>query len=113
MRAKLNSGGDIPRISPARIGASFEYNVGQFHADVDLSHSFKQDHVATLESSTSAYTFLNIGVAYSLTWDRAVVDLSLRATNLLDENARRHTSFLKDRAPLPGRAVMLGLSLGF
>jgi len=34
-----------------------------------------------------------------LTWD-----LLLKGTNLLDEEARQHTSYIKDLAPLAGRA---------
>ena len=113
VRAKMNQGGDLPRISPARIGSSIEYNRGQWHADFDLIHSFEQGHIAKLETATSAYTLLNIGLGYNLTSSRVNLDFSLRATNLLDEIARRHTSFLKNRAPLPGRAVTLGISLGF
>jgi iron complex outermembrane receptor protein len=113
VRARMSHGGDLPRISPARIGSSIEYNRGQWHADIDLIHSFKQDQVARLETSTSAYTLLNFGIGYNLSLNRVNLDFSLRATNLLDEIARRHTSFLKNRAPLPGRAITLGISLGF
>jgi iron complex outermembrane recepter protein len=113
VRAKMNHGGNLPRISPARIGSSIEFNRRQWHADVDLIHSFKQDRTSVLETVTGAYTLLNIGLGYNLSLNRVNLDLSLRATNLFDETARRHTSFLKDRAPLPGRAVTLGVSLGF
>ena len=37
----------------------------------------------------------------------------LRATNLSDREARPHTSFLKDLAPLPGRSVTVGVRLSF
>jgi iron complex outermembrane receptor protein len=37
----------------------------------------------------------------------------LRAENLLDEDARRHTSPLKERAPLPGRSIGAGVRLEF
>jgi iron complex outermembrane receptor protein len=35
-----------------------------------------------------------------------------KASNLLDEEARRHTSALKDYVPLPGRSLMLGVRIG-
>jgi iron complex outermembrane receptor protein len=35
------------------------------------------------------------------------------ADNLLDEDIRHHTSFLKDLAPLPGRNLTLGARLQF
>jgi iron complex outermembrane receptor protein len=37
----------------------------------------------------------------------------LRGENLLDEDARRHTSPLKEFAPLPGRSVGAGVRLEF
>jgi iron complex outermembrane receptor protein len=40
-------------------------------------------------------------------------DLFLRATNLGDEEARLHTSFLKDVAPLGGRAFSAGVQVAF
>ncbi len=39
--------------------------------------------------------------------------LFLRATNLLDEDARVHSSPLKDEVPLPGRSLSAGLRFGF
>ena len=37
----------------------------------------------------------------------------LRGSNLLDEEARRHASPLKDYAPLTGRSIAAGLRLEF
>jgi iron complex outermembrane receptor protein len=42
-----------------------------------------------------------------------VVDLLLRGTNLTDEVARNHVSFLKDDVPLPGRDLSLSARLTF
>jgi iron complex outermembrane receptor protein len=43
------------------------------------------------------------------------MDLSmfLRGTNLLDEEARRHTSLVKALAPLPGRNFAFGVRAMF
>ena len=35
------------------------------------------------------------------------------AHNLTDEEAREHTSFLKDIAPLPGRNLRVGVTYAF
>ena len=42
-----------------------------------------------------------------------VHDRLLSGTNLTDEEARVHTSFLKDQAPLPGRDLRLSWRLAF
>ena len=44
---------------------------------------------------------------------RTIVELLLRGTNLTDQEARNHVSFLKDLAPLPGRDVRLDVRLDF
>jgi iron complex outermembrane receptor protein len=52
-------------------------------------------------------------VSYTLGSKRAEYVLSLRGTNLLDEEIRYHTSFLKEVAPQPGRSVLVGLQVSF
>jgi len=41
------------------------------------------------------------------------VRLSLSVLNLLDDDARQHTSFLKDIVPLPGRNVRFSIASSF
>jgi iron complex outermembrane receptor protein len=76
---------------------------------------FKQEDVANLETGTGGHILLNAGLVYGFRMVAGATDSSvfLRANNLLDEDAQRHTSFLKDRAPLPGRSVMLGVQLNY
>ncbi|HAW00477.1 MAG TPA: hypothetical protein DCX10_01935 [Verrucomicrobiales bacterium] len=45
--------------------------------------------------------------------DSVTVDLFAVSTNLADEEARPQTSFLKDRAPMPGRSIRLGVRTSF
>jgi iron complex outermembrane receptor protein len=111
VRAKLAGGGDLPRIPPARVGIGVEFNRGRWHGDLDLARVFGQSETASLESGTDAYALLNVGVSYDIEQGPYSLMLSLHGTNLLDQTARRHTSFLKDWAPLPCRAAMLRLRL--
>ncbi|HEX2223655.1 MAG TPA: hypothetical protein VHN15_05575, partial [Thermoanaerobaculia bacterium] len=62
---------------------------------------------------TEGYTLLNANLSYRIFTSRAIYDLLLRGTNLTDEEARNHVSFLKDRVPLPGRDISLALRLTF
>ena len=41
------------------------------------------------------------------------VELFLDGSNLLDEEARPHSSFLKDLVPLPGRGFVFGVRAFF
>ncbi len=113
VRAERDGGDDLPRISPARLGGGLIYDPGHWQFDLDIIHVFGQDDLARLESGTGGYVLLNTGAVYRFSELPGSGELFLRASNLLDEDARRHTSFIKDRAPLPGRAVMLGISLEY
>jgi iron complex outermembrane receptor protein len=39
--------------------------------------------------------------------------LYVKGVNLTNEEAREHTSFLKDLAPLPGRGIVVGARISF
>jgi iron complex outermembrane receptor protein len=107
---ELVDGGNLPQISPARLGARIEYHGDRIAAGIDSNFVFEQDNVAQFETPTDGYTMLNADFSWSFpVGDSANVDLFLRATNLLDEDARRHTSFVKDFAPLPGRNLAFGV----
>jgi iron complex outermembrane receptor protein len=115
VRGKRDGGDDLPRISPPRFGASLLYNKATWTANLDVINVFKQEDVASLETGTGGHILLNAGLGYGFNTVAGATSSSvfLRANNLLDEDAQRHTSFLKDRAPLPGRSVMLGVQLNY
>ncbi len=117
VRGRLDGGprdGDnLPRISPARLGFAFDYHRGPWQADIENIFVFEQERAAPLETETDGYSMLNAGVAYTLNLAPAETRLFLRARNLLDEDARRHNSFLKDAAPLVGRSFLVGLNARF
>ena len=68
-----------------------------------------QHEVSPSELPTDGFTMLNIGVSYRLSTGAVSWDLIARGANLLDDQARLHSSFLKDIAPLAGRGAMLAL----
>jgi len=62
---------------------------------------------------TDGFTLLSADLAYRVpVWGRGMLWF-IRGSNLLDEDARRHASPLKDRAPLAGRSVSAGVRLEF
>jgi iron complex outermembrane receptor protein len=113
VRARFDGGGNLPRIPPARIGASLDWSRGHWHADLGATNVFRQGQQAELETETGGYFLLDAGVRYERGIGGAVTAVYLRGSNLLDDTARRHTSFLKDRAPLPGRSITAGISLSY
>jgi iron complex outermembrane receptor protein len=107
-------GGNLPRISPSRLGFEADYKSGAWTSYGLLLRVFRQDRIATLESETAGYTRLDAGVEYALkTSDKLTTTLFLRGNNLLDQDMRVHTSFIKDFAPLPGRSIVAGLRANF
>ena len=113
VRGKLTDGENLPRITPLRFGGSLDYRLGAWQGDFEVMQVADQKDNAALETETDGYTMVEAGVSYAFGTRPADLTLSLRGTNLLDEEARRHTSFLKDVAPLSGRSVMLTLRTSF
>lgn len=113
VRGKLTDGDDLPRITPPRFGGGLDYRFGAWSGDFEVMRVAKQIDNASLETETDGYTQVDLGVGYTFGTKPADLTLALRGTNLLDEEARRHTSFLKEVVPLPGRSVMLTLQASF
>ena len=69
--------------------------------------------MAELETVTGAYTMIDAELAYTFAVYPGDVTVYVKGSNLTDEEARVHSSFLKDRAPLPGRGFSLGVRGSF
>ena len=82
-------------------------------AEVDLQLVARQDRTAAFETSTDGHHLLGAYIGYTWITPHATYDFFLTGANLTNEDARQHTSFLKDIAPLPGRTVTLGLRATF
>ncbi len=111
-RAKL-SNEDVPRIPPLRLGSSVDYFWNNWEADVEVIWYDDQTDTAELETATDGYTLVNAGVSYQTSYAGADWRIFARIENLTDEEARVHTSFLKDQAPLPGRNLQIGIRTYF
>lgn len=114
VRAELRDNGEpLPRIPPDRVGVGLHYHGERWNGRIEVRRAADQDRISAFEGPTNGYTLLNASFGYRLFAGRTIVDFILRGTNLTDEEARVHTSFLKDLAPLPGRDVRLSARLTF
>ncbi|WP_120717254.1 TonB-dependent receptor domain-containing protein [Tsuneonella amylolytica] len=115
VRAKFSEGLDenLPRIPAGRLGARADARSGPLFGELEFQHVFEQDSVADFETATPGYNMLNATVAYQLPLGPVRSEVFLRATNLLDELAYNHVSFVKEAAPLRGRNVVLGVRAAF
>lgn len=114
VRASLAGGGDLPRIAPARFGSELRWELGAWRASLGALRVDAQDRVAAFETTTPGYTLVDAHIAWHLdTKHENAWEIFLDGSNLLDEEARAHTSFLKDVAPLPGRGFNFGVRTFF
>ena len=111
--ARLDGGGRLPRIAPARVGADLAWSLDGWRARIGAVRVADQDEVAELESATQGYTRVDAGLAYHWDVGSAGWEAFFEGRNLTDEDARVHTSYLKDFAPLPGRNLAVGVRVAF
>ncbi len=104
----------LPRIPPFRTSAALVYGYGdRFGARIEGQYVAEQDRTAEFELPTADYFLLNASVTYRVKAGPIDFDVYLKGTNLTDAEARFHTSFLKDIAPLAGRGALLGVRATF
>lgn len=113
VRATLDEGGNVPRIAPSRLGAELRWNGNNWRASVGGVRYDTQDKVAEGETPTDGYTLVDAHLAYHFDYGSTGFELFLDGSNLTDEVARVHTSFLKDSVVLPGRGFALGVRTFF
>lgn len=103
---------DLPRIQPLRFGAELRYEAGALSTGLQAIYHAEQDQVSSF--LTDSFTLLSADLLYTvqdrgpLTWQ-----FFLTGTNLLDEEARRSTSFRAAFVPLPGASLHAGVRAFF
>lgn len=107
-----DSGDPLPRIAPLRLGAGLIYQNNSFGARMNVLRAFNQGRTADQELATDGYTDLSAMVTYKLP-TKTNWELFARANNLLNEEIREHTSFLKDLSMQGRRSVLVGLRSDF
>jgi iron complex outermembrane receptor protein len=114
VRGELRSTGEpLPRIPPRRYRLGLHYHGERWKGQIEGLRAEEQDRISAFELPTEGYTLVNASVGYRFFAGPSIVDVLLRGTNLTDEEARNHVSFLKDLVPLPGRDVSLALRVSF
>ena len=114
LRAKDDdSGRPLPRIAPWRLGGALVWSADRWSARLDVLRVQRQNRVAEDELPTDGYTMVDLSLVWRLDAGRGGLVAFIRGTNLLDEEARNHVSFLKDVAPLGERGVTVGLRGSF
>jgi len=111
VRNPIDGVGTAPRIPPLRVLGGIAFNGPKFDLRGEVEWVDKQTRIADFETPTAGYTVTNIGANWR-PWGRdRPVTLALSANNIFDVDARRHSSYLKDFAPLAGRDIRLSVRI--
>ena len=111
--ARFDSGEALPRIPAARLGVRADVSYERWSGSLEYYRVFEQDRIADFETATPGYDMVNASIAYDFDAGPFKNQLYLRGTNLLNETALNHTSFIKSQAPLRGRHIAFGLRTQF
>ena len=109
----VDTGEPLPRITPMRYSVSLNYESEKWNANIEGQRVDAQDRIAPFETSTPGYTFLNASIGYKFRAGPTYNYLYVKGTNLTNEEARDHLSFLKEVLPLAGRGVAVGFRTAF
>lgn len=113
VRAKLDKSGDVPRIPPLSYGIALNYQMQQWNAGLRLTEAEEQNRAGNFEEDTDGYTQLDGHVHYHLDTANGNWLIFLKANNLLDQEIRNSTSFLREIAPEPAQSLELGIRMSF
>jgi iron complex outermembrane receptor protein len=103
----------LPRIPPGRLTAGLYWAHDGWSAGAESKWTLAQNRVAANETPSDGYLLVSAHVTRTLTFGRTEWEVFIRGTNLANEEARPHPSFVKDLAPLPGRGAMAGVRMKF
>ncbi|POZ53713.1 TonB-dependent receptor [Methylovulum psychrotolerans] len=113
-RGQFVSGGDVPRMPPLRFGFQIDHFQDAWSSNLRVTRGEAQDHPGAFDSATAGYVLVNLSTQYQLKQFKGMeVLLFAKANNLLDENIRNSTSYLRNFAPEPGRGAELGVRVSY
>jgi len=112
--AELADNTDVPLLPPKRLGLGLDWDREGLAGNLLWIHAFEQDNIAPFETPTPDYDLLNAELTYTVpTTSQFDWQVYLQGQNLLNDDIRNSTSYLKDTAPQIGRNVILGVRVYF
>ena len=108
--AKLSDGNDnLPRIPANKLGSEFQYTLSDWQFSLTGTHYFEQNDIAAYETNTDGYTLFDASANYQLDLGPVDTQVYINVENITDELGFVHSSFIKEKAPLPGRNFSIGI----
>jgi len=113
-RGQFVNGSDVPRMPPLRFGFQLDHSKGEWNTNLRLTRGEAQTHSGDNDTATAGYLLLSLGTQYQvLDLHGADVMVFAKANNLLNENIRNSTSYLRNFAPEPGRGAEIGFRVSY
>jgi iron complex outermembrane receptor protein len=113
VRATVDAANEnLPRIPPLSGLFGIEANSDLFDLRFEAEYAAEQDRIADFELPTEDYLMLHAFLTVRPIEGKGLA-IRVAAQNLSNEEARIHSSFLKDVAPLPGRNIKVALTRTF
>jgi iron complex outermembrane receptor protein len=110
-RATLDSGSNVPRIPPYRVGGGLNWQSKLVDAGVTFIHYGRQDKFGDFDTATAGYNSLSAQAAVRPFKQYPGVELALIGQNLTNDVQRLATSFNKDLVMMPGRSLRVVLKV--
>jgi iron complex outermembrane receptor protein len=113
-RGQFVNGRDVPRMPPLRFGFQLDHTKGEWNSNLRLTRGEAQTHSGDNDTATAGYMLLSLGTQYQvLDLHDADVMVFAKANNLLNENIRNSTSYLRNFAPESGRGAEIGIRVSY
>jgi iron complex outermembrane receptor protein len=114
VRGTVEGIGDAPRLPPMRVGVSTDYASGPWTGFASVMYAAQQNRTSPFETPTPSYTRVDGEIAYNWkTGATGSTTLFVAGRNLLNEDIRLSTSYVKDTVPMPGRSFYAGMRVRF
>ncbi len=113
---KLSSGEPLPRVAPWRTRLGLESSAGRWNGRIEVDRVARQSRVPSTDQPTAGYTMLSMALSQRFKLGSTGDALWFaRLTNLGDRLAYSASSYptIRGLSPLPGRALKVGMQIGF
>ncbi|OAI07878.1 TonB-dependent receptor [Methylomonas methanica] len=113
-RGEFVNGSDVPRMPPLRYGLQLDFNRDKLSTYLRFTRAESQPHAGDFETSTAGYFLLNVGANYQVkAYKDAKLMVFAKGNNLLNQNIRNSTSYLRNFAPEAGRGAEVGFRVNY
>jgi iron complex outermembrane receptor protein len=113
-RGTFVNGGNVPRMPPLRFGFQWDYTKQQWSGNLRFTRAQAQNDPGANDTATAGYYLLTLSGQYLIEdFHDAKVMLFAKANNLLNENIRNSTSYLRNFSPEPGRGAEIGIRISY